>query len=92
MDLSQSFCGVMTDLRAIKYCNGKIEVKSDFREDFKPLPQRVKRDPQPLSSFPQLLSSPLRITKRKWQDLQDLKSVIPQDCHPFYDQLPHEEF
>lgn len=78
----------VTDVKAIKYFKGKVDVKTDFSEDYKPLPQRVRRELQPLMSFPQLFNSPLKITNRKWHDLQ---SVIPQDCHAFYDNLPHEE-
>lgn len=30
-----------------------------------------------------------KITFDKWSDLQSLKSIMPYDCHSFYDYLPH---
>lgn len=35
------------------------------------------------------LKPPCASANRKYQDLQDLKPVIPERCHTFYDQLPH---
>lgn len=81
----------VTNLRAIRYSPGKIEVKTNFDEDYKPLPQRAKRSPPSIYSFPQLFNSPLKIPKRKWLDLQELKTVIPRDCHLFYDNLPYDQ-
>lgn len=32
-----------------------------------------------------------KITLDKCNDLQNLKSIMPYDCHSFYDGLPHME-
>lgn len=80
----------VTHIRAIKYNNGKIYTKTNFDEDFKTLPHRARKPCSPLSTFPQMFNSPLKIQRRKWQDLQELKSVIPSDCHLFYDHLPYD--
>lgn len=39
--------------------------------------------------FPKLYSTPRKITLDKWNDLQSLKTIMPYDCHLFYDSLPH---
>lgn len=43
----------------------------------------------PILNYPQLHKMRLSITERKWKDLQDIKSVISQECHTFYDLLPY---
>lgn len=83
---------VVTDIRTINYKSGeiKIQIKS-FDSNFIKLPQRKRRSVvSKLSQFKQCHLAPLKITKRKWTHLQELKSVIPQDCHPFYDSLHYE--
>ena len=78
----------VTDIRAIKYTSdGKIQVKLDFDEDWFDLPQRqqvVNRD----VIYERLHSGPISITSSKYNHLQQLKSVILQDCYAFYDTLP----
>lgn len=83
---------VVTDIRAIKYKSGNISVKiKSFDNDFFDLPQRKRRNEvASLSEFQQSHQAPLKITHTKWNHLQDLKAVIPSDCHPFYDSLPYE--
>lgn len=76
--------------RAMKYYDGKIQVKLSFDAEYSDLPQRVKNKCKPLSFFQALHKERLKITKRKYLHLQDLKAVIPQDCHPFYDLIPHD--
>ncbi|KAG5897419.1 hypothetical protein JTB14_032111 [Gonioctena quinquepunctata] len=44
-----------------------------------------------LFDFPQLRQVPIKIKYTNWQHLQQLKGVIPSDCGPYYDHLPHEE-
>lgn len=85
---------VVTDIKVIKYQpNGKIKVKlNSFKSEFIDLPQRKKLAKVPsLTEFEQLHDSPLKISKRKWNDLQELKKVIPADCHSFYDNLLYED-
>jgi hypothetical protein len=37
--------------------------------------------------FGNLFSTTRKITKKKFEDLQQIKLVIPKDCWPFYDAL-----
>lgn len=39
--------------------------------------------------YEQLHKSPLKVPKSIWQDLQQLKAVIPKDCHASYDQIKY---
>lgn len=83
----------VTDIRAILYSpSGDIKTKLNFNEDFQNLPQ-MKNIAKPLSlcTFPQLHSESLKILNIKWKNLKDLKSVLPKDCHSFYDNLKFEE-
>jgi len=80
---------VVTHIRALKYNpSGIIEFKLDFDEDWQELPRRPKQ--VVAKAFPALYDARLPLTARKWKDLQDLKSVLPNDCHTFYDGLPHQ--
>lgn len=77
-------------IRAIGYdTSGTIYFKTDIKEDYKVLPQRVNK----ISEFckPNILHPErIKISKKKWQHLQDLKSLLPSDCHYFYDNIPFE--
>ncbi|KAF0715572.1 Uncharacterized protein FWK35_00022354, partial [Aphis craccivora] len=74
---------VITDLRVLKYCPN---------DDFKELPRRLKNiNEDIINKFPKLYQTQKKITLDKWNDLQSLKSIIPYDCHSFYDGLPHME-
>jgi hypothetical protein len=44
--------------------------------------------PQILDALPPLHTSRLKIKPRKFQDLQELKSVLCRDYHDFYNNLP----
>ncbi|CAH1099152.1 unnamed protein product [Psylliodes chrysocephalus] len=81
----------VNDIKVIKYTpDGNIQVELDFNDDFQDLPQRRVEKPVPdLQSFPQLRKAPIKIKKQKWEHLQQLKAVISQDCHSFYDNLSH---
>jgi hypothetical protein len=70
--------------------DGTVQFKlSHDSQQFTLLPRRRRSTPTP-SPFPPLLySSPIPIQRRKFNDLQDLKAVLHQDYHPFYDSLPH---
>lgn len=83
----------MTDIKAVYYNfneNGEIKVKLDFDTEFSNLPCRPKHI-VPILNYPRLYQDRLPITQKKWKHLQELKSIISQDCHPFYDQLPYTE-
>lgn len=68
---------------------GSIYYKINIKDNYQLLPQRsatrfeIRR--------PKLLHSErLKISKKKWQHLQDLKTLLPADCHYFYDNIPFE--
>lgn len=76
------------DLKAIYYSNnGLVHLKLGFDQDWFILPHRTSTSR--LFSWQNLFPQKLPIKSRKYQDLQSMKSVIPQDCHAFYDSLPH---
>lgn len=78
----------VVDIRVLKYNpNGTIEYKLNYHDKFQLLPQRPKRI-EPFIS-PQLFANGLPISKSKYKHLQHLKSVIPLNCHEFYDNLPY---
>ncbi|KAJ8880865.1 hypothetical protein PR048_017337, partial [Dryococelus australis] len=55
------------------------------------LPHRTSRnEAENLCDFPQLRNEPIKIKYKKWQHLKELKKVIPVDCGPFYDSVPHK--
>lgn len=85
---------VVVDIRALRYnpC-GTIDYKLHFADDFVPLPRRPKKIISSGSfteSVGSLNESRQPITKTKYDHLQELKSVIPKDCHSFYDNLPYK--
>lgn len=82
----------VTNIKTIKYTpDGLIQVKLDFLEDFIDLPVKRKRpEVRSLTWFPQLHNQRIPIKKSKWLHLQELKKVIPSDCHSFYDCLPRK--
>lgn len=78
---------VVTDIRQLRYKERSLEYILDYCEsDFLLLPQRCKDSP---SSIRRKHAQTSQIRKSKYDDLQALKSVLPQDCHAFYDGLPH---
>ena len=38
-----------------------------------------------------LFKGPVPISKRKFDDLQSMKHVLPQYCHHYFDSLPHQQ-
>nr|XP_022907982.1 uncharacterized protein LOC111419415 [Onthophagus taurus] len=81
---------VVTDIRALQYLpNGNIYYKLDFDDEWRELPQRQKPVSQ-MVEWPQMYKEKRKIKFQKWQHLQLLKSVIPTDCHSFYDSLKHD--
>mgnify|MGYP007063901540 CR=1 FL=1 len=78
----------VTEVRVFRYGNGRIMYKLSFDEQFQELPRRKLKVNK--SEVPQnLYSDRLKIPEKKWHHLQELKSVIPKDCHDFYDNLPY---
>lgn len=82
---------VVTELRVIQYCPSDIILyKINYYDSFNELPRRPKKiDPEHILKFPKLHQSPQKISLDKWNDLQSLRSIMPYDCHSFYDALPH---
>lgn len=81
---------MVTDIRALQYLpNGNIYYKLDFDDEWRELPQRQKPVSQ-MVEWPQMYKEKRKIKFQKWQHLQLLKSVIPTDCHSFYDSLKHD--
>lgn len=80
----------VTDLRVLEYNpNGIIRYKLRFEDEYKDLPRRSKNNRVRPGPRPKLYNSYQKINESKWKHLQELKSVIPPDCHSFYDNLLH---
>ncbi|CAH0731003.1 unnamed protein product, partial [Brenthis ino] len=80
---------VVTDIRALLYePEGLIKYKLRYDDDYVLLPKR----PKPRSNLPKpkLYQSRIPISQIKYNHLQELKRVIPSDCHSYYDSLPHK--
>lgn len=78
----------VNELRCLKYsCNG-IFFKLSFEDEYKVLPQQ----PQAVVSYhpEKLYRERLPISLSKFEDLQELKLVLPAEAHQFYDTLPHD--
>lgn len=85
---------VVTDVVCLKYSsNGTAQYKLKFSDEFNDLPRRVTRRSNKCAAgnpvWPSLHKGPLPIKGSKYQHLQELKAVIPNDFHGFYDSLPH---
>lgn len=86
----------VVDLKALKYTSASdttgAHYKLCFDEDWRFLPHRMTRQLNVNRDLiiPALYNQPLSITKRKYDDLQDMKQLIPADYHSFYDNLVHE--
>lgn len=80
----------VNDLREIHYFpNGKIGYKTHFDEEITELPQRTK-EVAPHVEPSQLFRSQLKITKQKYDHLQEIKTTLPPEYHGFYDSLEYE--
>lgn len=84
---------VVTHLRVLHYRpEGQIFFKLEFNDESKILPRRPKLNYKiETADFPQLFDSRRKITKRKYNDMQSFKPVVPRDIWPFYEQLPFAE-
>lgn len=83
---------VVTDLRVLQYCaSGVILFKLNYNDTFQELPRRPNKiDEDKMNcDFPKLYKTQRKISLDKWNDLQSLKTIMPYDCHLFYDSLPH---
>lgn len=84
----------MTDLRALKYVpTGEIFYKLRFPEEFQMLDQRRNKSQAAIAfeNIPGQYNERIKITKKKYSDLQLLKNSMPKDYQTFYDNLPHDD-
>nr|CAH7717063.1 unnamed protein product [Callosobruchus chinensis] len=83
----KAFDPVIADIKCIKYDYEpfpNIQVKVSYDEPFIDIPIRPKSLPV-IEEYPQFLKDRCKI--KKWDHLQELKSVLPTDTHAFYDNL-----
>lgn len=83
----------VTDIRGMQYTpNGEINYKIRFPHKWQNLPQKVNKNILAMdwSNLQQLHQNRRKITNRKYEDLQFLKSTLKKSHHKFYDDLPHE--
>lgn len=83
----------VTDIRALRYeSNGSILYKTSYQDEWQPLPQRKSARCHPCESIDltQLHQNRRKITLRKFEDLQEIKKILPSDYHKYYDDLAHE--
>lgn len=79
------------DLRMLHYDpNGTISFKVDFDNDLKPLPRKPQKPALSYQKLKPLYHEELKISVKRYNDLQDLKIVLPSKAHAFYDNLKHE--
>lgn len=83
----------VTDIRALKYTpEGEIFYKIEFSDEWTSIPQRknTKIEKHDWYQLDQLYTERLKITAKKFADLQAIKKTLSVDYHKFYDDLPHE--
>ncbi|CAH1110485.1 unnamed protein product [Psylliodes chrysocephalus] len=84
----------VVDIKAIKYSKGEISIKTNFDHEYSALAKRPKKAADSfslLSSASPLNKDRRKISYSKRRDLQELKTVLTQDCHSFYNEIPHDE-
>ena len=82
---------VVHDLRVLRYTGVPgpcIEYKISFDDNYQELPQRIKM-PRENWEISRLFADRLPIKKTKFEHLQQLKPVMPELYHQFYDNLPY---
>ena len=80
----------MSDVCAYRYALNEFEApqilyKLDWKDDWHELPTRLNTDRKLWVS---LFTERLAITKRKFQDLQAIKTVMPESVHHFFTAYP----
>ncbi|WAQ97974.1 hypothetical protein MAR_022347 [Mya arenaria] len=79
---------VVTNIRVLQYnTNGEIQFKLLFHDEFSNLSRRARRSDVVNQDLTPLHCGPLVIKRSKFQHLMELKSVVPADYHPFFDNL-----
>ena len=82
----------MSDVCAYRYALNdvgatQILYKLDWMDNWHELPTRLNTDRK---GWVSLFAERLAITKRKFQDLQAMKSVMPESVHHFFYSLPNK--
>ena len=82
---------VVTDIRCLRYNADGIFFKLQYSDEWSMLPQRLQliQVSEMSKKIKPLHPIPLKIKKEKFVHLQQLKSVMPKDYHPFFNSLPH---
>ena len=77
-------------LRAIQYTDdGQVYFKLSFSDkEWSLMPQRQQITAVEVE-WEKMFSRLIPIKKRKFDDLQSMKHVMPAECHNFFDNLPH---
>ncbi len=89
--LDNGYDPVVTQLGAMMYLpNGRVMYKIDFDDEYRDLPRKIITYDGAIHEPDQLHSECLKISKTKYNHLQQLKSVIPEKYHGFYDELKYE--
>ncbi|KAK7598085.1 hypothetical protein V9T40_006320 [Parthenolecanium corni] len=79
----------VVDIRQLLYKpNGEIQFELNY-DDFESFLRSTKNNTEITRNIPQLYKSKIPISLTKFNQLQDLKSVIASDHHNFYNSLPH---
>lgn len=74
------------DIKCLKYDNSGMYFKLNYKEEWILSPQRKLKYDIKKTILP-LYENPLEIKKKKYNDLQTLKKVIPQEYWDFFDNL-----
>ena len=81
----------VNEIRGLTYDNGEILYKLRQSDAWIVLQKRIAPRRGVVHVFPvPLYSEPIKISKDKFNHLQELKSLLPPDYHGFYDVLPHD--
>ena len=85
--------GTHLNLRYLQYLpDGSVSYKINYTDQWRPLPQRQRKNKADDNTITGMYKAPMRITSTKWQHLQQLKKLLPKDYHHFYDALPHGDW
>lgn len=80
----------VNQIRALIYLpDGQIKYKCDMTQAFADLNQKNIRKNNKKHKIKPLFNNRLKITSNKYKHLQQLKEVIPEKYHRFYNDLPH---
>lgn len=74
---------VVTNTRCIQYKpDWSLQVKLNLSDNFSELPRRIKK-PNDEVLVGALYQSRIPVESTKFKHLQELKSVLPRDVHPY---------